>query len=103
MVAFAELINKGFAVSGTAPGNQSGIMEQITQAMAGGGLGESDLLSLASGAPAIASAIQSYMQGAGVEGTLQDWASSGMLTADVIKNALFSASDSINTRFSSCR
>lgn len=100
MVAFAELINKGFAVSGTAPGNQSGIMEQITQAMAGGGLGESDLLSLASGAPAIASAIQSYMQGAGVEGTLQDWASSGMLTADVIKNALFSASDSINTRFS---
>ena len=100
MVAFAELINKGFAVSGTAPGNQSGIMEQITQAMAGGGLGESDLLSLASGAPAIASAIQSYMQGAGVEGTLQDWASSGMLTADVIKNALFSASDSINTWFS---
>lgn len=99
IVQFSELMNKGFALSGTASSAQSSITEQIEQAMAGDGLGESGALALIENAPALAASIQEYMQAAGVEGTLQEWASSGLLTADVIKNALFASSDSINTKF----
>lgn len=99
IVQFSELMNKGFALSGTASSAQSSITAQIKQAMAGDGLGESGALALIENAPALAASIQEYMQAAGVEGTLQEWASSGLLTADVIKNALFASSDSINTKF----
>ena len=100
IIRFAELINKGMALSGTPAAEQSGISSQVTQAMSGSGLDSGGARALIENAPVLAASIESYMQSAGVEGTMQEWATSGLITADVIKNALFSASDSINTRFS---
>jgi tape measure domain-containing protein len=95
MLAFIDQMNKGFAISGTSVEDQKAAMDQITQSMASGKFTGDEL----SNAPVLASAVKSYMSSAGVEGTMQEWADKGMLTADVIKNALFSVTDETNAKF----
>lgn len=74
--------------------------DQLTQAMASGRLQGDEYRSIIENAPLLAKAIEDYMVNVqGVEGTMKDWASEGMLTADVIKAALFSSADEIESRF----
>lgn len=100
MIKFTELMNKNFIIGGASAQEQASAMYQLTQAMASGRLQGDEYRSIIENAPLLANSIKSYMEAAGVEGTMKDWASEGLLTADVIKNALFTSTDEIETRFS---
>ena len=57
--------------------------------------------SIIENAPLLAQSIEDYMRNVvKAEGTMKDWSSEGILTATVIKNALFSSADEIEQRFS---
>jgi tape measure domain-containing protein len=99
MIAFTEQMNKNFVIGGASIQEQTSAMYQLSQAMAAGKLQGDEYRSIIENAPLLANAIESYMQNAGVEGTMKDWASQGLLTAEVIKNALFSVADETNKRF----
>jgi tape measure domain-containing protein len=90
IIAFQELMNKNFIIGGASAQEQASAMYQLTQAMASGRLQGDEYRSIIENAPLLAKAIEDYMVNVqGVEGTMKDWASEGMLTADVIKAALF--------------
>lgn len=100
MIAFAELMQKAFTVSGASIQEQTAAMYQLTQAMAAGRLQGDEFRSIMENAPMLAQAIEDYMHNVmGVEGTLKDMSAEGLITADVIKNAMFSAADDIENKF----
>lgn len=97
LVAFAEQINKQFALAGTSAQGQQAAMLQLTQAMSSGVLRGEELNSVLEQAPTIAQAIAKYM---GVTvGEMRELASEGKITASVVKNALFSAAEETNAAF----
>lgn len=97
LVAFSELMNKSFKVSGADATESANAMYQLTQAMASGRLQGDEFRSIIENAPMLANAISEYT-GVGQEG-LKDLASDGAISADIIKAALFSASDDIESKF----
>lgn len=100
IVAFTELMNKNFKIAGASIQEQTAAMYQLTQAMSAGKLQGDEYRSIIENAPLLANAIEDYMVNVQqAEGTMKEWASEGKLTADVIKNALFSSADEINQRF----
>lgn len=100
MIAFTELLNKNFVVGGAEAQEQASAMYQLTQAMASGRLQGDEYRSIIENAPLLAKAIEDYMRNVeGATGSMKDWASQGMLTATVIKNALFSSAEQIEDRF----
>lgn len=102
MIAFAELMNKNFIVGGSSQTEQAAAMYQLTQAMAAGKLQGDEYRSIIENAPLLAKAIEDYMINVqGAEGSMKEWASKGLLTANVIKNALFGSARDIEERFSS--
>ena len=74
-------------------------MLQLTQAMAAGALRGEELNSILENAPGIARAIESYMGVA--EGSIKQYAEQGLITSEVVKNALFSVADETNAKFES--
>lgn len=99
LLYFAETMQKAFKVSGASTSESSNAMYQLTQAMASGRLQGDEFRSIIENAPMLAKAIEKYMHDAGFEGTLKDWSSQSLLTADVIKSSLFSAADDINAKY----
>lgn len=100
IIAFTELMNKNFKIGGASIQEQSSAMYQLTQAMASGRLQGDEYRSIIENAPLLANAIEDYMINVQkAKGTMKDWASDGLLTADVIKAALFSSADLIEERF----
>lgn len=102
IIAFMEQVNKQFVIGGASAQEQSNAMVQLTQAMASGALRGEELNSILDAAPGIARAIEQYMGIA--EGSIKDVASEGLVTADVVKNALFEVADEVdgtNERFNS--
>ena len=99
VIAFMEQVNKQFVIGGATAQEQSNAMIQLTQAMAAGALRGEELNSILEGAPGIARAIEQYMGIA--EGSIKKYASQGLVTADIVKNALFSIADETNTKFES--
>ena len=100
MIAFTELMNKNFTIGGASTQEQSSAMYQLTHAMASGRLQGDEYRSIIENAPLLAKAIEDYMRNVqGAEGAMKDWSSEGLLTADVIKAALFSTADEVETRF----
>jgi tape measure domain-containing protein len=100
IIAFQELMNKNFIIGGASAQEQASAMYQLTQAMASGRLQGDEYRSIVENAPLLAKAIEDYMAKVkGAEGTMKEWASEGLLTADVIKDALFSSADEIEERF----
>lgn len=97
LVAFAEQINKQFALAGTSPQGIQAAMLQLTQAMSSGVLRGEELNSVLEQAPTIAQAIAKYM-GVSV-GEMRELVSEGKITASVVKNALFSAAEETNAAF----
>ena len=96
-IAFAETMNKAFVISGADTSEQSAAMRQMSQAMASGRLQGDEYNSIIENAPLVAQAIEKYM---GVSrGKLKELASEGAITADIIKEAVFNASEEINTQF----
>lgn len=97
MIFFAEQMNKQFKIGGASVQEQSAAMYQLTQAMAAGRLQGDEFRSIMENAPLLAQAIAKYM-GKSV-GELRELSSEGLITADVIKNAMFAAADETNTKF----
>ncbi|MDE6935454.1 MAG: tape measure protein [Oscillospiraceae bacterium] len=97
VVAFAEQINKQFALAGTSAQGAQAAMLQLTQAMSSGVLRGEELNSVLEQAPTITQAIAKYM---GVTiGELRELASEGQVTAQVVKAALFAAAEETNAAF----
>lgn len=97
LIAFTELVQKSFKVGGASATEQSSALLQLTQAMGSGKLQGDEFRSITENAPMIADAIAKYV---GVsKGELKELSSEGAITADIIKNAMFNASDDINSKF----
>lgn len=99
LIGFMELINKSFVIGGASAEGQAAAMLQLTQAMAAGALRGEELNSILENAPSIARAIESYMGIA--EGSIKQYAEQGLITAEVVKNAMFASADDINAKFES--
>lgn len=100
LVKFSELVNKNFVVGGASATEQASAMYQLTQALGSGRLQGDEYRSIIENAPLLAKSIEDYMRNVqGATGTMKDWASEGMLTADVIKAAVFRSADEVEERF----
>lgn len=99
LINFMELINKQYVIGRASAEEQKNSMLQLTQAMAAGALRGEELNSVLEAAPGIARSIEEYMGAA--EGSIKKYAEQGLITADVIKNAMFQAADEINEEFES--
>ena len=97
IVNFTNLMQKAFKISGTGAQAATAAMYQLTQAMASGKLQGDELHSVLEQAPMVAQAIAKYMNVS--LGELKKLGADGKITADIIKNALFNASDDINMKF----
>ena len=99
VIAFMEQVNKQFVIGGATAQEQSNAMIQLTQAMAAGALRGEELNSILDAAPRIARAIEQYM---GVtEGSIKQYAEQGLVTAEVVKNAMFDVAKTTNDSFNS--
>ena len=99
LIAFMEQINKQFVIGGASAQGQAAAMLQLTQAMGAGALRGEELNSILENAPGIARAIEQYMGVA--EGSIKKYAEEGLITAEVVKNAMFAAADETNAKFDS--
>ncbi|MCI9466905.1 MAG: tape measure protein [Ruminiclostridium sp.] len=99
LIAFLEQINKQFVIGGASAEGQAAAMLQLTQAMGAGALRGEELNSILENAPGIARAIERYMGAA--EGSIKSYAEEGLITAEVVKNAMFAAADETNAKFDS--
>jgi tape measure domain-containing protein len=97
MIAFSEMMNKSFKVSGASNQEISTATYQLTQAMAAGKLQGDEFRSIMENAPMLADAIAKYMGKS--KGELKELSSEGVITSDIIKNALFSSADEINQKY----
>lgn len=98
-VAFTELLTKSLKVSGAGTAEQNAAFLQISQAMAAGRLQGDEFRSVMENAPMVADAIAQYMGKS--KGELKELSSQGLITADIVKNAMFQAAGDIEDRFSS--
>ena len=99
LIAFMEQVNRQFTIGGASAQGQAAAMLQLTQAMAAGALRGEELNSILENVPGIARAIEQYMGIA--EGSIKQYAQEGQVTAEVVKNALFSVADETNAKFES--
>lgn len=99
LIAFMESVNKQFAIGGGSTAAMEGAMVQLTQAMASGALRGEELNSILDAAPGIARNIEQYMGWA--SGSIKQYAEDGMVTAEVVKNAMLASADTINEQFES--
>lgn len=97
LVAFNEQLQKIFVVSKSTPQEIRSAYTQLTQAMAANTLQGQEFKSLRLQAPMIIQGIATHL---GVDtGTLKEMASKGQITAEVVKNAMFSMSQKVDERF----
>ena len=101
LIAFTELLNKQFVNAGTSKQGMDSVMQQITQAMASGKLEGEGLNTILDNAAPIAQDIQRYLEDVMVvdASNIRELASEGIITADIIKNAMFYAANRINEKF----
>ena len=96
-IFFVEQLNKQFKISGASVEETTSAMYQLTQAMAAGKLQGDEFHSIMENAPMLAQSIADEM-GLTV-GQLKDMSSQGLITADIIKEALFSSAEETNAKF----
>lgn len=97
LITFTELVQKSFKVGGASAQEQQAGLYQLTQAMAAGKLQGDEFRSIMENAPMIADAIAKFARKS--KGELKKMSADGVITADIIKNAMFKASEDINKRF----
>lgn len=97
LVAFAELSQKSFKAGGASAADQSSAWQKLTQAMSDGNMKAEDFLYLMEKAPIMTDAIAKFTGKSNEE--LEKMAAEGVITSDIIKNAMFMASDDINNKF----
>lgn len=99
VVAFTELVQKQFGIAGASAVEASNATIQLSQALASGVLRGDELNSIFEQAPNLISTIADYM--GEPLGAIRDLAADGIITADIVKNAMFAATDEINKKFDS--
>lgn len=99
MVAFSELSSKSFKIGGASPEEQESSMSHLTQAMSTGTLQGDAFSSIQDNAPLLTQAIAAEMDVSTEK--LKELSSQGLITADVIKSALFNSASDITTQFES--
>ena len=97
MIFFAEQLNKQFKIGGASIQEQTAGMYQLTQAMASGRLQGDEFRSIMENAPILAQAIAKELDVP--MGKLRDLSSQGVITAEVIKNALKNTAEETNEQF----
>ena len=96
-IYFVEQLNKQFKISGASVEETTSATYQLTQAMAAGKLQGDEFHSIMENAPMLAQSIASEM-GLTV-GQLKEMSSQGLITADIIKEALFNSAEETNAKF----
>lgn len=97
-VPFMEGIQKLFAIGGTGRQQQGDALLQLTQALGKGNLQGDEFRSISEAAPLIEQMVSKEM---GVtQGQLKDLASKGLVTADILRDAILNNMDEINEKFS---
>ena len=99
LIQFMENVSKQFAIGGASATDMKYSMIQLTQAMASGALRGEELNSILDAAPGIARAIEKSMGWA--SGSIKQYAEQGLVTAEVVKNAMLQSTDEINRQFKS--
>lgn len=101
LIAFTELLNKQFVNAGTSAQGIDSVMLQLTQSMAAGVMQGEELSAIMDNASIIVQDIQRYLQEVqGIDASnIKELASEGIITAEVIKNAMFYAADETNAKF----
>lgn len=121
VISFANLIQKQMTIAGASTQEASNAMLQLSQALASGVLRGDELNSIFEQSPNLIQNIAKYIEGndelvnkmakgigikaealsGNVMGHIRDIASEGLISADIVKAAVFSASDEINAKFES--
>ncbi len=97
LVRFAETLNKQMVINGTSTWEAEAAMTQLSQALGSGVLRGEELNSVFEQAPGVIRLISDYL---GVEiGQIRDMAAEGMLTSEIVKNAVLSGADEIDAAF----
>lgn len=96
-IFFVEQLNKQFKISGASVEEAASAMYQLKQAMASGKLQGDEFRSIMENAPMLAQSIAQEM-GMSV-GQLKELSSQGLITADIIKNALYGSAEETNQKF----
>lgn len=97
LIAFAEQLNKTFAISGTEATGIESTMYNLTQALSTGVLRGQDLNAVFSNAPQIVQNIADYLNVP--IGKIRDMAADGKISAQIVKNAVLKAADETNAKF----
>lgn len=98
-IAFAETLNKMFVIAGASQQEMASASLQLTQALGSGVLRGEEFRAVFESAPNVMQAVADYMDVP--IGQLRNMASEGKITADIVKNALFAATDKVNEQFAS--
>lgn len=121
LVQFAENLNKQFVIAGSSQQEIASASLQLTQALGAGVLRGEELNAVFESAPNVIQNIASYIENnnallsqmadslnmdpgelsGNVKRYIRDIASEGLLSADIVKNAMLSATDEINSQFES--
>ncbi|HUM45210.1 MAG TPA: tape measure protein, partial [Fervidobacterium sp.] len=99
IIAFAENLNKMFVIAGASQEEMRSASLQLTQALGSGVLRGDELNAVFEAAPNIIQTIADYLDVP--IGQIRNMAAEGMITADIVKNAILSATDDINKQFES--
>lgn len=98
-IAFAENLNKMFVIAGASQQEMQSASLQLTQALGSGVLRGEELNAVFESAPNVIQEIADYI-GKPI-GEIRQLAADGQITADIVKNALLSATDEVNAQFES--
>lgn len=99
VVRFAQLVQKQMTIAGASTQEASNAILQLSQALGSGVLRGDELNSIFEQAPNLIQTIADYM---GVPiGDIRELASEGKLSADIVKNAIMGAGETIDAQFDS--
>lgn len=99
VVQFAGLIQKQMTIAGASTDEAANAMLQLSQALGSGVLRGDELNSIFEQAPNLIQNIADYLNVP--IGKIREMAADGELSADVVKQSIFAATDDINAKFNS--
>ena len=99
-IAFNELMAKSYTIGGASATEQETSMYQLIQALGSGTLAGDELRSVREGAQVAYKYIEEYAQELfGVKTSLKDLAADGLITSDIVTNAILEKEKEINAMF----
>ena len=99
LIGFTENLNKLYVIAGATGEEQASSMLQLTQALGSGVLRGEEFNAVFEAAPNIMQKVADYMDVP--IGKLREMAADGQISAEVVKNAILGATESINSDFES--